>query len=43
MDGDMTENTKEMRENRKPPPEYVGGNWNQIAEGNLQGEQAIGL
>ena len=37
MDGAMTENTKDRNEIRKPPPDYVGRNQNQIAESNLQG------
>ena len=43
MDGAMTENMKDKKENRKPPPDYVGGNRNQIVESNIQGEQVIGL
>jgi len=39
----MAENTKEMRENRKPHPDYVGGKRNRIAESNRQGEQQIEL
>ena len=37
------ENTKDGKEIRKPPPDYVGGNQNQIAESNRRGEQVIGL
>jgi len=34
----MDENSKERRENYKPPPEYVGKNQDQIAQSNLQGD-----
>jgi len=36
--GAMDENSKGRRENRKPPPEYVGGDQDLIAQSNLQGD-----
>ena len=36
------ENTKDGKEIRKPPPNYVGGIQNQIAESNQWEEQVLG-